>query len=470
MIIVTDREEIILDPEMSLLDKIGVMARVCYRTEIKEGQDERAINERIIKKCIKEGHESVLEHGVISLFLNPKPNKDTAEWSKELGLTRNVSILTLYNGVRTDAMNKYSEEFRDIDMTKVIRARRGEDGKDKLPLPSPVIIADVRAWRQIVREKFLAATSHNGDRFQIALVCKMLNEFYNIENGGSVMFQDLYDSATEVINLPDVKQVIFNTDKIIEGTELTIKQVSDMFFKEPDTVIAAKASPTASLSVIFTTERAMTHQLVRHRKNVAYSQESQRYVNYDKKGYRVIHLTADPSKYPEDFFEDLKLGKVRSTSEAYKEWYKAMEDAFQHYHNLLHIYDDENGKSDLVLPPETCRGVMPNDAATRIGVTWMGIAGFANLLYWRLDSHAQYSIRASIARVLFKMATTHHPFLMTVPCHATIGWLEKLKEQPHLVPDMEALDKAINEFKSLNQEIDRLRGEIVKNAQQPAQQ
>ena len=457
-IILTDRHETVLDSNMSLLEKIGTMAKLCYRVE---NPNDPNVNARIVKNCIKEGHESVLEHGVISLYLKQEPNEDSKLWSDHIGLGQNASIYTLYGGIQTNAMKKYTEHFRDPDIYPIICKRRGEEAKcaEGHTVPIPVQIGNVRAWRQVIRERLFIATGVNGDKYQLAMVAKMLNEFYNIEDG-NVLFGDLYDSVNEILTFEDVRNMIFDGSIPEDLGTFGIEEMCKRFFAEPDSVIAAPASPTASLSVIFTTDRAMTHQFVRHRANVGYSQESQRYVNYDKKGYRVIPLTVDPAKYPSDFFDNIELGRVRSTSNAYKEWFKAMEDAFTHYYNLLHIYDDETGHSDLKLPPETCRGVLPNDTATRIGVTWMSTSGFLNMLFWRLDSHAQYTIRSAMARLFVKIAIEHHPFIMSIPINTTIHYLNMIREQ-RLV-DTETVSDVIKSYGILSAQIDKLREELSK--------
>lgn len=455
-IILTDRHETVLDPNMSLLEKIGTMAKLCYRVE---NPNDPNVNARIVKNCIKEGHESVLEHGVISLYLKQEPNEDSKLWSDHIGLAQNASIYTLYGGIQTNAMKKYTEHFRDPDIYHTICKRRGEETDEKQTIPISVQIGNVRAWRQVIRERLFIATGVNGDKYQLAMVVKMLHEFYNIEDG-NVLFGDLYDNVNEILTFEDVRNMIFDGNVPEDLGTFDIEEMCKRFFAEPDSVIAAPASPTASLSVIFTTDRAVTHQFVRHRANVGYSQESQRYVNYDKKGYRVIPLTVDPNKYPDDFFDNIELGRVRSTSNAFKEWFKAMEDAFTHYHNLLHIYDDETGHSDLKLPPETCRGALPNDTATRIGVTWMATSGFLNMLFWRIDSHAQYAIRSAMARLFVKIAIEHHPFIMSIPINTTIHYLNMIREQK--LVDPEAVSDVIKSYGILAAQIDKLREELSK--------
>ena len=112
-------------------------------------------------------------------------------------------------------------------------------------------------------------------------------------------------------------------------------------------------------------DRAMTHQLVRHR-IAAYSQESQRYCDYGKKGFQVV-LPPSVAKSPE-------LTAV---------WKKQMVEAYKVYLALR----------DAGVRPEDARSVLPNAAKTEIVATY-------DLRQWRhvfgeraLNNRAQWQIR-----------------------------------------------------------------------------
>jgi len=461
---IVDREEEILDPQMPIVDKIGVMSRICYRSEPKEGQDEHALNVRVVGNCVKSGHESVVEHGIISVVIDNHENEDSKRFAPFTKENVPVPFYRLWMSRPTDSMSKYIEQFQDIEIYSKFCEKIGKNDQKRI---TSVLAGDVRAWRRVIKEKLYIA-SQTGDVLTMLLLIKVVKELNTVDNG-EVLFTDIVGTFNEMLADEKIRQGLLVGEAIFkELKEFTVDTVSDYYFKCPETVFAATAAPNASLSVIITTDRAFTHQHVRHRKNVAYSQESQRYVNYDKKGYRVIPLTVEPSKYPDDFIEDYNLGKVRSTSVPYIEWHKAMEDAFTHYQNLLHIYEDETGNNGgLQLPPETCRGVLPNDTATKLGVTWFNQASFINFVYWRLDKHAQYAIRATVARIIVKGLAMHHPFFETINYQLVIKWLEMIKEQKLLVDDekeflsIQTVDKLINErkqlLKVLNDELDKMK-------------
>jgi thymidylate synthase (FAD) len=104
------------------------------------------------------------------------------------------------------------------------------------------------------------------------------------------------------------------------------------------------------VAVLFVVNRAITHEIVRHRP-VSYLQESQRYCRYsqDKFGSEVTFIK------PMFFKEE---------SEEYSLWEKAMEDTEKIYLKLLETSS-----------PQAARTVLPNSCKTEL-IT------FANLLEW----------------------------------------------------------------------------------------
>ncbi len=134
-----------------------------------------------------------------------------------------------------------------------------------------------------------------------------------------------------------------------------------------------------NISAVLTTDRSVTHQLVRHR-HCAFSMESQRYVNYNKKG--IIQLVKP------QFFGDRSLSF--SPILLFKGRCQTMVDS---YENLI-----KEG-----LPPEEARGLLPNCTATTIAMT-------ANLREWRhifrmrLDGAAQPQIRSLFTTLKIAMS------------------------------------------------------------------
>lgn len=424
------RSEEILDPNMSIVQRIARLARICYKVE---GEQTYEVDKRIIKKCIEQGHESVLEHGAISVFINPEITEDSKKLSAFSKSKTPYSYDILWRIAATDAQNKYIEEFNDPDVFSKFN-REFETG-DASRRALPCKLGDVRAWRQVIRERIFLS-SQTGDQAQYLLTLKLLQTLDHVD-GDHLLFGDLVDDMNKALKDPNVRQRLLPgecklplKDGDTEGDQYTVQSVSDFYFNERNTIYAAEASPLASMSVIITTDRATTHQLVRHRKNVAYSQESQRYVNYDKKGCRCVEPCIDPTRVTT--FKVNQDGSLDKDSDAYKVWKESMGAAFSHYSKLL----------ELGLPPESARGVLPNDTATVIGVTWLRPATYVNLNYWRLDKHAQFSIRSMLYRIMLNAFEMHHPFMESIPLHISRKWLVNMKEQ-NILESSERIDKMI---------------------------
>ena len=118
------------------------------------------------------------------------------------------------------------------------------------------------------------------------------------------------------------------------------------------------------LSVKFTVDRGVSHELVRHR-IASFAQERTRYCNYakDKFGAECAFIDLEPG-----IMLDNKMKKMSGEEIALvmAEWTSAMEDAERHYMRLL----------ELGATPQIARAVLPNSTKTEITVS-------ANYREWR---------------------------------------------------------------------------------------
>lgn len=123
-----------------------------------------------------------------------------------------------------------------------------------------------------------------------------------------------------------------------------------------------------SLSFIITTDRAVTHQLVRHRL-CAFSQESQRFCNYSlgKFGNKVLYIK--PCRF--DTWAEA----------AQSEFLNSLQNSTNAYFELL-----KSGR------PEEARAVLPNACKTQIGVT-TNLRELRHILKERCSAAAQPQIR-----------------------------------------------------------------------------
>ena len=102
-----------------------------------------------------------------------------------------------------------------------------------------------------------------------------------------------------------------------------------------------------SVTVELVTNRAITHQLVRHR-IAAYSQQSMRYVKFTSKRGSELFAIIKPHNYDE-WDEMIQFS-----------WRASMEKSMYAYAELV----------DEGLPAEQARGVLPHDTATKLIATW----------------------------------------------------------------------------------------------------
>lgn len=177
----------------------------------------------------------------------------------------------------------------------------------------------------------------------------------------------------------------------------------------------------ASLSVVFTVDRGVSHEIVRHR-IASFAQESTRYCNYsnDKFGREITVI--DPC-----FFKDIpdvrKAGimdfmdgiikeiptKMTNRDRAFAEWYAACEHAESAYFSML----------DEGCTPQEARAVLPNSLKTELVVT-------ASIREWR---HI-FKLRAA------GETGKPHPQMLEI----MIPLLEELKEElPALFFDIEPM-------------------------------
>lgn len=169
--------------------------------------------------------------------------------------------------------------------------------------------------------------------------------------------------------------------------------IKAVVFDHGDWSIVEHASATADMLV----DRGITHEIVRHRL-FSYTQESTRFVNYEK-------------KMPASFIKP-ELSIVGCTDE----WFRCMDQIEESYKNLV--------RSGIA--PQIARSVLPNALASRIIVT-------GNLRNWR---H------------FFIMRTTKeaHPQMRQV----TIPLLAEFKERiPILFDDIEPLAKQSESMKRM---------------------
>jgi thymidylate synthase (FAD) len=143
-----------------------------------------------------------------------------------------------------------------------------------------------------------------------------------------------------------------------------------------------------NLSVRFIVDRGVSHELVRHRL-CAFSQESTRYVNYDKHGLTFIK---PPWVYVQSGIYDEHIMSFNN------EWLMAMAESAKSYHRLIAFYN---------WSPQQARAVLPNSLKTELVMT-------ANLREWRhvlrlRASKAAHPQMQEVMRPLLTYMNNHLP-------------------------------------------------------------
>lgn len=138
-----------------------------------------------------------------------------------------------------------------------------------------------------------------------------------------------------------------------------------------------------SITVRFTCDRGVTHEIVRHRM-ASYSQESTRYCNYSQDKFNneitVIDI-ASGFKYDLDNEADRRK---------YEIWNEAMKASEKYYFEML-----EAGAS-----PQEARSILPNSLKTEIVIT-MNLREWRHYMKLRTDKPAHPQIR-EVSAILLK--------------------------------------------------------------------
>ena len=208
--------------------------------------------------------------------------------------------------------------------------------------------------------------------------------------------------TAELKHIERIGRVCYKSeDKITEDGESARKFVKMLINNHHEAMIEH-----STLSVLFTVDRGVSHEMVRHR-IASFAQESTRYVNYakDKFGSEIAVIDIQ-----EGIERDSKMKNMDADNigEIYVEWLNAMKDAEKHYMAMI----------ELGATPQIARSVLPNSTKTNITIT-------ANYREWR---------------TFFKLRTAPdaHPQIRDV----AIPLLNELKQRiPVVFDDIEAAEK-----------------------------
>jgi len=228
--------------------------------------------------------------------------------------------------VVTLAVNCSNEQLRDLLDIEPKYLFIDKSGDELL------ITGSIRAFREL----YVRAAD-------VALVQAMVA--FQVEKHG-YLFEGVWDGGN-------------NSDSGIPVRKLDLEEVDDL---SPELLLRHRY-----VGVIFTVNRAVTHEIVRHRP-CSYLQESQRYCRYshDKFGNQVSFIK--PMFYEEG-------------TEEYALWQQAMEDTEKIYLKLLESST-----------PQAARTVLPNSCKTEI-IVYCNLAEWKHIFKLRTSKAAEPSMR-----------------------------------------------------------------------------
>ena len=212
------------------------------------------------------------------------------------------------------------------------------------------ISGNVRMWMELIQSDYIDV----GGRFA-----------FNLHNKWPFFFDIPEDARSGIV----VK--ILDENPLTNKNNLTIKEM--------------RKHMTLTCNLIG--NRAFSHQLVRHRL-AAYSQESQRYCNYGKKGFQFIIAPSYQGHLREEFIAD-----------------------------VLHNYERYLYYIEQGIKPEDARDILPNATKTEVVATYtLGLWG--HVFGMRVDNpHAQWQIK----QILSGPKTLFGEILPEVFCGEELG-------------------------------------------------
>lgn len=169
--------------------------------------------------------------------------------------------------------------------------------------------------------------------------------------------------------------------------------------------------------------RSLTHELVRHRAGLSYSQLSQRYVDESDVAFVIppaFHASAHyASGTPRRFASVEELIEATEIREPFYLWWDACSFALGLYGDLLHRLEADQSAGPLPSTErrkwarQTARSVLPNCTETKIFVTG-NLRAWRHFLELRTSRHAEVEIR--------RLANIVYPILLQEAPHAMSGY------------------------------------------------
>ncbi|MCK5614865.1 FAD-dependent thymidylate synthase [Candidatus Pacearchaeota archaeon] len=289
--------------EDEIVQKIGTMSRICYKSEHLAKESEKGFVNGIIKK----NHNSCLEKGVITLIC-------------DIHVGRQALV-----------------EFCAIEKPFI--------KVDELGEKSLIITGSIRGFRELAMKH-----RHKTVVYEIYSYLKKNMSFFFSEIGEDDDDTQEAGCSIKAINIDHYKERTISTDIYMRHRHQGVK---------------------------FITNRAVTHEMVRHRP-VAFLQESQRYCSYDKDQFGNEVTFIQPLAFPKLMEE-----------EAYQIWNETMEYCEKRYLEAV-----KSGMS-----AQAARTMLPNSCKTEINI-YTDLRQWSHIFAMRsINKHAEPSMREAMIPV-----------------------------------------------------------------------
>ena len=297
MKIVNANAILVNDNQMTMYQKIEKCGRTCYKSEDKI-TDGSAV--KFVGNMLRSGHTAMLEHGHIYMKL---PSKISNDFIKTL------------NDIRTfRTVGDNATKFFDITV-----------------LPEFSYVSG--SFRTFINLFALPFLPHNAitDTIYAAV---------------SEQYPELFPSKEATVMENAHIEIFKTTDDFVNSVLETDWGLSDILREDVETVKNSIIKKHAVRTIIFTCDRGVSHEFVRHRP-CGFAQESTRYCNYSKDKFGKEITVIEPCFWPDH------------NSPAYHLWKDGCEQAEKSYFALL----------DAGATPQEARAVLPNSLKTELVIT-----------------------------------------------------------------------------------------------------
>lgn len=334
---------------------IDAACSCCYHITKQKSYEEK---KEYIEKRVLAGHTSILEHGIIILFLRNVPSK----YNDDL-----ITLLSLGRYIQAHVVSTDEESnTKSICISGSIRAysdlyrKLGVYNKDYYNNPIfryilfELMSSSVKEeWADLIRDDMVFSNIASEIGFT-TYVLPMV--YYDYDLDGKYVVKEYNLTKDKSIKVHDEIQLINIARMTRKYPELRKREVLDMI---PVTIEFKNMSRTA------------THQLVRHRN--AITQESQRYTNSSNAGFYVPSSVSDKTFNIETMFGNFKDVSLSDIG-----------------YDMIKIYDQLIRTG---VKKEDARSILCNN--TECGSLFMTFTcgSLRKFLELRTDPHAQEEIR-----------------------------------------------------------------------------